>query len=104
MRHVGDPRLGATALGHVQYSNEECIAATECNAAAERQHLDLAAIGADVAPTARLVDIADRGERLIVRVNFLTWPDIADRHVQELLAAVAVVADGRIIDAEEPPA
>ena len=46
VRHVGDPRLGLAPLGDVDHRDQIAVAIVEGDAAAEGQHLDLAAVGA----------------------------------------------------------
>ena len=65
MRHVGDPRLGLAALGDIDHRDQIAVAIVEGDAAAEGQHIDLAAVGLEMPPVARgVIDVADAFERL----------------------------------------
>ena len=53
MGHVRDPCLGLAPLGDVDHRDQIAVAIVEGDAAAEGQHLDLAAVGAQMPPVAR---------------------------------------------------
>ena len=102
VRHVGDPRLGLAPLGDVDHRDQIAVAIVEGDAATESEHLDLAAVGAQMAPVARgVIGVADAFERLGVAVPLVLRPDLVQFHAQEGGAAVAVMLDRGIVDAEK---
>ncbi len=103
VRHVGDPRLGLAPLGDVDDRDQIAVAAVERDAPSERQHLDLAAVGLQMPPVAAgMVDVADLLQRLAVAGPFVfaaRSPAASCR--RNVVAAVAVMLDGGVVDAEE---
>ena len=102
VRHVGDPRLGLAPFGDVDHRDQIAVAIVEGHAAAEGEHLDLAAVGAQMPPVARgVIGVADAFERLGMAVPLVLRPDLVQLHAQEGGAAVAVVLDRGVVDAEK---
>ena len=100
--HIGHARLRLAALGDIDDGDEIAVAAVEHHPASEGQHVNLAAVGLDVPPVAGgLVGIADVQQRFLVGDPLVFRPDFIELHAQEFLAGVAVMLDGRIVDAEE---
>src|ERR1700760_4672485 len=97
MGHVGYSRLGLEAFGDVDDGNEIAVAPVEGNPATEGEHLNLAAVGLDVAPVAgRLVGLPDVQQRFLVRDPLVLGPDLIELHGKELRAAIAIMLDRRI--------
>ncbi|MHC2537237.1 hypothetical protein ACVJMY_006806 [Bradyrhizobium diazoefficiens] len=102
VRHVGDARLGLAPFGDVDHRDQIAVTVVEGDAAAEGEHLDLAAVGTQVPPVARgMIGVADTIERFGVAVPLVLRPDLVQLHVQEGGTAVAVMLDRGIVDAEE---
>ena len=102
MRHIGNARLGLFALGDIDQRHQDRRLVAERHPAAIDQHVDLAAIGLDVAPAPlRLEFVADGSRDLLADVPFVARPQIVERHVLQTRTAIAVMCERGVIDAED---
>ena len=98
-----EPLLEPQPLGHVVREHERRPAALHDHPAGGDLDVDHRAVLGLVTPharhrRARPAAVAEVGEQ---RFDVLSWPDVLDRHAQELLARVAVVPDRGLVDGQE---
>jgi hypothetical protein len=102
MRHMGDPRLGLLAFGHVDDGDEDGFCPIDDELSGVGQHLDLAAVGLDVPPgAAGEISVIDRAGRFQVHVPLIARPDVGKAHGLKGGAIVSVVRDGSVVDTDE---
>ena len=100
---LAEPLLEPQPLGHVVGEHERGRPALEHHLAGRDLDVDQRAVLLAVAPRPRhrRARAAARLEVAEQLVDVLARPDVGDRHGQELLARVAVVAHGRLVDRQE---
>ena len=102
MRHIGNPRLGATALGNVDDGHQHAVAAVVIDLASVGQDLDLASIGFAVAAVAvKQIAIGQPRQCIVDRAPLARRPQIPHVHAQEIRAAVTIMPEHRIVDVED---
>src|SRR5271156_4248587 len=93
MGEVGDLRFGPLALGDVDDRHQLAVASAIGDLSAEGEHLDLAAIGANV-PTALVEGAGVAGFAGAPHaISLFAVTDLVARHGEKLLARIAVVRD-----------
>jgi hypothetical protein len=102
MRHVGDACFRLLALGDVDDCRQNGRPLLEHQRLRIGQHFDRLAVTLDVSPgLVGVIGASDRRQGLPQPIPVVPWPQVKQRHAQELIAAITVMRNRRIIDGDE---